>query len=586
MTFDLQSPYVLLDDQQTGVTRFFSDPVDVVEAYHPDDLEAAFQAIDRYQKSGHYLAGFLAYELGYLLEPKLHPLWQDIGVPLLKLGVFKGAPTQAPGDCLYTANSTELNLTPSWSLEEYTCQFQKVQNYLRAGDAYQINLTFPMMGKTDALAHELYAAFRRTQPGRYGGIISLGDNQIISFSPELFFEKSGQKMRMRPMKGTRPRLADATSDLALLQQMRGEPKSQAENLMIVDLLRNDLSRLCEPGSVTVPELFSLETYPTLHQMTSQVEGHLRGSQNWRDIFSGLFPCGSVTGAPKIRAMEIIHELESGPRKAYCGSIGYIAPNGNACFNVAIRTLQKSGESLRYDVGSGIVLDSEAEDEYRECLLKAHILTPPKEGFFETFRWEPESGYCRLKAHKKRFLKAAKAFKVELKSSDIDRLFQNQSFGESQTPHRVRLSFSRSSGLTFEARPLRQLVDPLKIALSKYSLTPKRQITSHKVEARNFYEGEKQRLQSLLGADEVLFLDQEENLCEGSFTSLFIEERGKLITPPLPGPLPGIFRAQLISERKAFEEVIPLNRFLSAEVVYVGNSLRGLMRTELVDSRRH
>lgn len=586
MSFEPNTPYVLLDDQKTGITHFFSDPVEIIEAYHPDDLDAAFQALDQFQKTGHYLAGYLSYELGYLLEPSLRFLWKETGDPLLKIGAFKKVPTQAPGDCLYTSKAPDLNLTPSWSLEDYDVRFQKVQAYLQAGDVYQINLTFPMTGQTKSSASQLYAAFRRAQPGRYGGLVSLGETEIISFSPELFFEKTGRTMKMRPMKGTRPRLSDAVSDQALLQQMRGEPKSQAENLMIVDLLRNDLSRLCEAGSVRVPELFSLETYPTLHQMTSQIEGRLHGTQSRWNIFSSLFPCGSITGAPKIRAMEIIQELEDRPRGAYCGSMGYIAPNGDACFNVTIRTLQKSGEKIQYNVGSGIVLDSEAEDEYRECLLKARVLTPPKTGFFETFRWDPEIGYKRLAAHKERFVKASDSFRANISNQDIDALLEAKNFKETKTPHRMRLSYNQISGLTLEATRLINLELPLKLALSQHSLSETRQITAHKVEARNFYDGERHRLQSLLGIDEVLFLNEKDQLCEGSFTSVFIEENGKLITPPLSGILPGILRAELITHEKASEEIISLSRMRAAQKIYVGNSLRDLMPVEMIDFQRH
>jgi len=259
----------------------------------------------------------------------------------------------------------ELIFKPIWTEADYLSRFQRVQDYLRAGDCYQVNLTFPMSAESDVCATQLYAAFRRRQPGRYGAVVSLGETEIISFSPELFFERKGQNMRMRPMKGTRPRANDPVIDRALLVEMKAEPKSQAENLMIVDLLRNDLSRLCMPGSVKVPELFALETYPTLHQMTSQVTGTLKDDVNWEQILRSLFPCGSVTGAPKIRAMEIIEELEAGPRGAYCGSVGYIAPSGDASFSVAIRTIQKKNGRLRYDVGSGVVLDSDGLEIFIE-----------------------------------------------------------------------------------------------------------------------------------------------------------------------------------------------------------------------------
>jgi len=335
----------------------FRAPSAIITADRREDLPHVFAQIKAAQKAGKWLAGWLSYDLGHALEPR-----------------FAAVEQNAPW--LYTRDVPQLEFQPSWTEADYLKRFDAVQAYLRSGDCYQVNLTFPMTAKSEATPSQIYAAFRRRQPGRYGAVVSLGGSDIISFSPELFFERKGASLRMRPMKGTRPRAHNAKRDAALLAEMQAEPKSRAENLMIVDLLRNDLSRLCEAGSVDVPELFTLETYPTLHQMTSQVTGTLKADMEWEDIFKSLFPCGSVTGAPKIRAMEIIRELESFPRGAYCGSIGYIAPSGDASFSVAIRTVQMQDGELRYDVGSGVVLDSDGPDEYRECLLKSHIF-PPK-----------------------------------------------------------------------------------------------------------------------------------------------------------------------------------------------------------------
>ena len=374
--------FVLLDDQGTGKQLVFREPNAVITADSRDDLPQAFAQIEAAQKSGKWLAGWMSYDLGRALETYFAAPVSNS--PLMRLGVFDTPSGHSPADWLYTRDIPQLDFTPSWTQAEYLNRFDAVQKYLRAGDCYQINLTFPMTAKSGASPRQIYAAFRRRQPGRYGAVVSLGGPDIVSFSPELFFERKGQHMRMRPMKGTRPRSTDAKLDAEILAEMQAEPKSRAENLMIVDLLRNDLSRLCEPGSVEVPELFTLETYPTLHQMTSQVTGTLEDDIGWDTIFRSLFPCGSVTGAPKIRAMEIIEDLESSARGAYCGSVGYIAPNGDASFSVAIRTVQMQEGELRYDVGSGVVLDSDGPDEYRECLLKSHIFTPATDGVIETF----------------------------------------------------------------------------------------------------------------------------------------------------------------------------------------------------------
>ena len=575
------APYILLDDQITNELRYYAKPIDIVEANEAGAIEVALTKLNDYHAQGYYLAGYLSYDLGFALEPKLVPLMPDNrDGPLLQFGVFKSVSNHAPAACLYTSKTAELKLKPHWSEAQYTKRFNRVMDYIKAGDAYQINLTFPMTGDYDGKADQLYAAFRHRQKGRYGGIISLGSGpEIISLSPELFFRKDGCNMAMRPMKGTRPRADSAAADVIMREEMRGEAKSQAENLMIVDLLRNDLSRVSESGSVKVPELFALETYPTLHQMTSRVTSRLKPEAGFADILKSLFPCGSVTGAPKIRAMEIIEELEDSPRGAYCGGLGYIDPDGDACFNVAIRTLILNGGKLRYNVGSGLVLDSEAADEYGECLLKADVLTAQSTDLIETFHSGASPN--RLAAHKSRLKKASKALSYP---------FDEKAFTKSllplnncKTPQRVRLTLNAEGQFNLTHSDFTE-IKTLDISLSKYTLSPDVQNTSHKISNRQFYEGERERLQALTGADEVIFLNSKDQLCEGSFTSLFIEKEGELFTPPLSaGVLPGILRAELIETGQAQEKTVTLNDLISAEVIYLGNSLRGLIPATLLDS---
>jgi len=361
--------------------------------------------------------------------------------------------------------------------------------------------------------------------------------------------------------------------------MQQEAKSQAENLMIVDLLRNDLSRVSESGSVKVPELYALETYPTLHQMTSRVTSRLRDNTNFADIFKSLFPCGSVTGAPKIRAMEIIDELEERPRGAYCGGLGYIDPDGNACFNVAIRTLILEQGKLRYSVGSGLVLDSEPSDEYAECLLKADVLKPEPIELIETFRWEPESGGLRLPLHKTRMKDAAKALGYPFDEAALEAaLLPLEAY---KTPQRVRLTLNAKGRFNFTHADYVPLTG-LKISLSKYPLTLQFQNTAQKISHRQFYDGERERLKALTGGNEVLFLNADGNLTEGSFTSLFIEKDGQLLTPPLSaGLLPGILRQDLLKAGRAHEKTLTPDMLEQADAIYLGNSLRGLIPATLI-----
>ncbi|MEP3654234.1 MAG: aminodeoxychorismate synthase component I [Litorimonas sp.] len=566
--------FVLLDDQGTGQQFVFRNPQRIILANSREELPRAFGEIQTAQKNGKWLAGLMSYELGHALETR----FDQQNRPLIQLGVFEKPTDEPPVDWLYTRDIPKLKFEPSWSEAAYLSRFETVQAYLRSGDCYQVNLTFPMFAKSDASPTQIYAAFRRRQPGRYGAVVSLGGADIVSFSPELFFERKSQNMRMRPMKGTRPRDADAEADAALLAEMQVEPKSRAENLMIVDLLRNDLSRLCKPGSVKVPELFALETYPTLHQMTSQVTGTLRENVSWTDIMTSLFPCGSVTGAPKIRAMEIIEELESGPRGAYCGSVGYIAPNGDASFSVAIRTVQMQDDKLRYDVGSGVVLDSDGPDEYRECLLKSRIFETSSEGAIETFRRRPNGVIPRAEFHQKRF---ASAVGEDMASEIFSAL--PEPLGSDELIRVV----ATESGLSSHISPFKKANAPIRLALSRYPLTKHLQETRVKTTARDFYDGERARIGAKTGADEVIFLNADGELCEGSFTSLFIEMDSKLLTPALScGLLPGVLRQELIETGQAIEAKLTLSEIETADAVFVGNSLRGLMPATLIDFSPH
>jgi para-aminobenzoate synthetase component 1 len=367
------APFVCLDDSLSGRTLLFERPVEILSASTPRE---AFKVLDRMEslrRSGLELAGYLAYELGYLFEPRLAPLLPDNRqVPLIRFGAFEAA---RAGDVPAGDERAVVNrLDPAWSLQTYATRFERVRDYIAAGDVYQINLTFPLNGVLDGDPLGLYRVLRKRQPVAHGGVVALGPEIILSLSPELFFELEGGVVRSRPMKGTARRGLGPHEDMMIARDLKEDEKQRAENLMIVDLLRNDIGRLSRIGTVRVPQLFTVETYNTLHQMTSTVEGELAGALSIREILAGLFPCGSVTGAPKIRAMEIIRELEATPRGVYCGAIGRIGADGSMRFNVAIRTLTVLPDNrFLLNVGSGLVADSRADTEYEECLLKARFL---------------------------------------------------------------------------------------------------------------------------------------------------------------------------------------------------------------------
>jgi aminodeoxychorismate synthase component I len=363
--------FCLIEDRSHG-TLHFAAPRGIVAAFCPEEVAPALAALRRASREGLWAAGYLAYECGLALEPRLRPLLCAARAPLLKFGLFDAPATpSAP-----LAEPTGIaDLRPLWTFEDYRRRFEACRDYIAAGDVYQINLTFPLAGRFIGAPRDLYRALRLRQPVDIGGVVALGGETLVSLSPEKFFSVEGRRIVTRPMKGTAPRGATPKEDRALAARLAADEKNRAENLMIVDLLRNDLSRLSEISSVRVADLFSVEAFPTLHQMTSGVEAVLRPDLSFHEIFAGLFPCGSVTGAPKIRAMEIIAEQEGRPRGAYCGAMGVIAPGGDMRFNVAIRTLTLSADgALTCPVGSAIVADSRAQEEYEECLLKARFLS--------------------------------------------------------------------------------------------------------------------------------------------------------------------------------------------------------------------
>ena len=370
------TPFVIFEDgRDGGEALLFDEPEEIIVAHTCAEVSQAFERMEAAQRRGSFLAGYASYELGYCLEPKFSSQTKILSkTPLLNFGAFKKArpwslkPSQS-------VSAPQITLKPAWTQAEYTHRFQQCHDYIFAGDVYQINLTFPLYGCFNGDALALYQGLRQRQPVAYGGIVALGSETVVSLSPEVFFESQGTHIRARPMKGTAQRGVMPPEDMARAQRLVEDEKSRAENLMIVDLLRNDLSRLAVVGSVKVTDLFTIQTYPTLHQMTSGIEAQLREDITLAKLFAGLFPCGSVTGAPKIRAMEIIRDLECAPRGVYCGSIGVITPQGDMRFNVAIRTLTLLAQGeLICNVGSAIVADSCAREEYEECLIKARFLT--------------------------------------------------------------------------------------------------------------------------------------------------------------------------------------------------------------------
>lgn len=371
-------PSAIFRNDETARQLVFDRPREIIVARNADEFSPALEAAQSAVDAGKWLAGYFSYEAGYLLEPKLVPLLPEgRRAPLVCLGVFDAPIEQAvPASEDASSNGPIFDARADWSAEDYAARFARLHGHIRKGDCYQGNLTFPVHAQWSGEPLAAFDALTGRQPVKYGALVSLGDPIVLSRSPELFFEVDAQgTIETHPMKGTAPRGATRAADERLKTFLRNDEKNQAENRMIVDLLRNDISLISEVGTLEVPELFRIETYPTVHQMVSRVRAKLLPDVGIRRIFAALFPCGSITGAPKIRAMEILHGLEGTPRDVYCGAIGWISPGGAMRFSVAIRTVSLFADgSAVYNVGGGVVFDSTAEEEYRECLLKARFAT--------------------------------------------------------------------------------------------------------------------------------------------------------------------------------------------------------------------
>ena len=372
---------ILLEHGPDGKPAAFVRPRRIVTAWRADQVMPALAELDAARADGLWVAGTMAYEAGFALEPSLLPLMPAPGeTPLLNFGIYLAPSDPAPLLDAARAEAPAARLAPlrpMVSPADYAAAFSAVKDHIAAGNAYQINLTFPL--ETTLLSGTplgLFGSLRARQPVGFGACLDFGAGPIlVSRSPELFFQTSATgRIESRPMKGTAPRDADPVQDAELAEALRHSPKDRAENLMIVDLLRNDISRISRVGSVRVPELFAVESFATVHQMTSRVIGQLTDPPALTRLMPALFPCGSITGAPKIRAMQIISQVEPHPRGPYCGAIGWMAPDGAACFNVAIRTLSLTGASIRLNAGGGVVQDSTVLGEWEEALWKTRYLS--------------------------------------------------------------------------------------------------------------------------------------------------------------------------------------------------------------------
>ncbi|MDJ1184856.1 aminodeoxychorismate synthase component I [Roseofilum casamattae] len=552
------------------------------------DLLPTLEEIEtRIEQEQCYGVGFISYEASPKFDSAL-TVRDDPSFPLLWFALYEHpVGILSPQDLIESYSSIPYTLG-NWESEISQTQFDRaiarIKDYIARGDTFQVNYTFRLRSPFAGDGRSLFTRLLQPQSAPYSAWIDTGRYAIGSASPELFFTLDGNQLTAKPMKGTASRGTTLARDRDLAQWLHNSEKNRAENVMIVDMIRNDLGRVAETGTVSVPQLFEVECYPTLWQMTSTVTAQTRSPLS--QIIANLFPCASITGAPKPRTMEIIAELETSPRRIYTGAIGLLRPGKQAQFNVAIRTvsIDRETEQAEYGIGSGIVWDSKSEEEYRECYIKSSVLTQkqPEFSLLETLLWTPRSGYFLLSYHLQRLQDSAEYFSIPVKINEIRQELSDRQITFQSQPHKIRILVDRNGKSTQEISRFSPSspFSRVKVKLAAEPVHSANRWLYHKTTYRDVY----QRARSLVGAcDDVLLYNEHDEITESTIANVVIYWQGKWITPPVSsGILPGTFRAWLLEMGLIREHVITREIIARSPQPYLINSLRGWQLFELID----
>lgn len=580
---------ILLDGRgaaRGGRSLRFAGLLEEVRADRMDEVRGALARVAAAAEAGAHAVGYVGYEAAPAFDPALATRPPPGGLPLLWFGLFSERVEEVVGT--ESAGGAEEG---GWTLGEWLPSLdeagfgervERVRDWIAAGDTYQANLTFRLRAafRGDDLA--LYRHLCRAQRADFCAYLRVGRFSILSASPELFFRWTGDELEMRPMKGTRPRGRWPAEDRELAAELLASPKERAENLMIVDLLRNDAGRVARFGTVEVPRLFEVERYPTVWQLTSTVRARTRPGTDLVEIFDALFPCGSITGAPKVRTTEILAELEESPRGVYTGAIGYVSP-GEAVFSVAIRSLvvDRDGGRAELGVGSGITIDSDPAAEYAECLAKAaFVRAEPREfDLLETIRWESGAGFRLLEEHLARLMASAEHFGFPADGAELRRALADAVTGR-EGVWRLRLLLGSDGAVRTEPHPLPPNgAAPLRVRVAGEPVSSRDPLLFHKTTLREPYE---RRLAAAPGCDEVILRNERGEVTEATTANLVVVLDGERWTPPLDcGLLPGIERGELLRRGEVMERVLRPEDLRRAEGIYLVNSVRAERLARLV-----
>lgn len=596
MQLQTQDFYILLENTKSTEddALLFEHPMEEIICRDGRQLHECLQRIDALRRQGYYLAGYVSYEAGYFLVDKKDFITNQTehnDVILLHMYAFKDVVKIAQTEVneyfkqLDVGDAQLKNITFGLSQADYAKGFDVIQKNIKDGNTYQINFTTKFKFDCEGRDLALYQSLRARQKVEFGAILKFSEYSVLSISPELFFKKHGQRIESKPMKGTFARHSDPIQDQAVIDFMRHDDKTLSENVMIVDLIRNDMSRITQPGSVSVKNLFEIQSYETVHQMISTVTGKVDSDISVETIFTNLFPCGSITGAPKISTMQIIESLEKEPRGVYTGAIGYITPENDMCFNVPIRTvvLNHDGQA-ELGVGGGIIHGSVCEEEYNECLLKAKFLTSIQTyQLIESMLWDAQSqAIVRLDKHIERLEKSARSLNFSL---DVEQVRRSLTDLVNHIPvdSKIRILVHKAGKYEMTHSPIdAPSLETKYIQLSTQKMDANNILLRHKTTERQVYDEEFAKA-SNNGCYDVLFMNVHDEITECSRHNIFIVKDGQWYTPPIDaGLLGGVKRAELIEELadQCTVKSLKLDDVLSADQIFLTNSVRGLVEVKL------
>ncbi len=552
----------------------FQEPCEIIAVYSLDQVLPGFQQVNQKIKQHQlYGAGFISYEAASAFDSVL-TTYDSTVLPLLWFGLYHQPEILELPQPIQVQHHL-LNWVPSVTHEEYNQAIATIKQYIAEGDTYQVNYTFRLHAAFQGDYWQLFLQLVQAQQAHYAAYIETEDFAICSASPELFFRLDGDELITRPMKGTAPRGYTLSQDQQLAKELHHCPKNRAENVMIVDMIRNDLGRVADLGTIQVPSLFEVEKYPTLWQMTSTVTAKTLGSIT--DIMTALFPCASITGAPKRRTMEIIQELETTPRQIYTGNIGFITPDNQAQFNVAIRTvfIDKKTNQAEYGVGSGIVWDSDSQNEYIECQTKAQVLTRFQNPFslLETMLWKPNEGYFLLEYHLERLQQSALYFDFKIHCQELAEKLNHLANSLPQKTHKIRILVQQNGNIQHEimALPVENNPQPVQLRLSRQPISSDNPFLYHKTTNRQIYQ---QAKATHSDCDDVILWNERGEITETCIYNLIIQLNGELLTPAINcGLLAGTFRQLLIDQKQIQAAIIPVESLEKCEAIYVINSVQ-------------